>query len=84
MDSPTHNEILACVMSFKNNKAISYDNIPSLLPNCSNFVITPYLQLFLQFIVDNGIFFNKYKIARVAPISENGQRKLTIFDQSQF
>ena len=84
MDSPTHNEILARIMSFKNNKAISYNTIPSLLSNCSKYAITPYLQLFLQFIVDNGIFSNKHKIARVSPIYENGQRKLTIFDQSQF
>ena len=38
----------------------------------SRYVITSYLNFFVRFIFDNGIFSNNRKIARVIPVYENG------------
>ena len=59
----------------KNNKAIGHDDIPAYFLKVSSTVIAPYLQIFTNFIFNNGPFPNNCKIAKIAPIYKNGSKE---------
>ena len=55
--------------------AIGHDDIPAYFLKVSSTVIVPYLQIFTNFIFNNGLFPNNCKIAKIAPIYKNGSKE---------
>ena len=74
MDSPTHNEILTVILSLKNNKAVG-DNHSIFFSKNFEMCKIPYLNFFLQFILNNGIFRNNCQPARVALVYKNKKKE---------
>ena len=63
------------ILSLNDNKAIEHDDIPAYFLKVSSTVIAPYLQIFTNFIFNNGLFSNNCKIAKRAPIYKNGSKE---------
>ena len=49
--------------------------IPAYFLKVSSTVIAPYLQIFTNFIFNNGLFPNNCKISKIAPIYKNGLKE---------
>ena len=64
-------------MSLK-DKAVGHDKIPALFIKAAEFVIAPYLTLFLNHIFTESIYPKSCKIARIAPIHKGGAKSDTI------
>ena len=63
------------ILSLNDNKAIGHDDILAYFLKVSSTVIAPYLQIFTNFIFNNGLFPNNCKIAKIAPIYKNGLKE---------
>ena len=72
-EPPTNNEILNQITSLK-NKAVGHDNIQPFFIKVARFVVTPYLNLFLNFVFTEGIFSSNCKVARIVPIYKTGAK----------
>ena len=59
------------------NKVVGHDSIPSFFLKSARHVITPFLQLLIDFMFNEGCFPNSCKIARITPIYINGARDET-------
>ena len=75
LEPPSVNEILNDILSLNDNKAIGHDDIPAYFLKVSSTVIAPYLQIFINFMFNNGLFPNNCKIAKIAPIYKNGSKE---------
>ena len=75
LEPPSVNKILNHILSLNDNKAIRHDDIPAYFLKVSSTVIAPYLQIFTNFIFNNGLFPNNCKIAKIAPLYKNGSKE---------
>ena len=74
LEPPTNNEIVDQITSLK-NKAVGHDNIQPFFIKVARFVISPYLNLFLNFVFTEGIFPSKCKVARIVPVYQIGSKR---------
>ena len=75
LEPPSVNKILNHILSLNNNKAIGHDDIPAYFLKVSSTAIAPYLQIFTNFIFNNGLFPNNCKIVKIALIYKNGSKE---------
>ena len=75
LEPPSVNEILNHILSLNDNKAIGHVDIPAYFLKVSSTVIAPYLQIFTNFMFNNGFFPNNCKNAKIASIYKNGSKE---------
>ena len=57
------------------NKAVGYDNISPFILRSASTVITPFLQLFINFCFNHGVFPENCETAKIVPIFKKGNRE---------
>ena len=76
LEPPKLTEVYDQIMALR-DKAGGYDNIPSFFRKSAKHVITPFLQLFIDYMFSEGYFSCSCKIARRTPIFKNGAKDET-------
>ena len=76
LEPPKLTEVYDQIMALR-DKAVGYDNIPSFFLKSAKHVITPFLQLFIDYMFSEGYFPSSCKIARITPIFKNGAKDET-------
>ena len=74
VDPPSTNEVLNQITSLK-NKAVGHDNNQPFFLKAARHVIAPYLSLFLNFVLTEGILPRNCKITRITPIYKSGAKE---------
>ena len=75
LHTPDFTEFYNAINSLNINKATGYDNTPARFLCITSSVITPYLQIFIDFCFTNGVFPTNSTIAKIVPIFEKGNRE---------
>ena len=74
LDPPNTNEVLNQITSLK-NKEVGHDNNQPFFLKAARHVIAPYLSLFLNFVLTEGILPQNCKITRITSIYKSGAKE---------
>ena len=76
LEPPKFTEVFDEIMSLK-DKAVGHDNISAFFLTAARHEITPFIKILIDFVFREGIFPDRCKITRIAPIHKNAAKDET-------